>query len=323
MFSWTGVQCLETNYRSVPGRSSATSWRCLQPLAILFCCCFTTLVNCKHQSHKEDTLSGVKDNCLLYNPAKSLIQQFSQTTILLWVIWKVSGSVSFQEQTIKTGCISTSHFKLQEALMSQGNNFLFIYLQMPSCTRIQPVHLLSQKPCGSSQPELDVTACSCPGWLLPRGQPQCEEILTLHFRKLEMLLVELDLLHTHQPFFKCPSLVPVKNRHCPHWTSGLALHDHSLLFFLVLFPFEAMPSLNSVLGHRSQQDTLHHVYLGIRKPPPKSWPAQTHCSPTSAPSPCAWQSVSISSCDNSIGTRSWAAHLLQTKQLQLRQSPIE
>ncbi|XP_074394538.1 uncharacterized protein LOC141728618 [Zonotrichia albicollis] len=88
--------------------------------------------------------------------------------------------------------------------------------KMPSCTRIQPLHLLSQKPCGSSQPVLDVTACSCPGWLLARGQPQCEEILTLLFRELEMLHVGPDLLHTHQPFSKCPWLVPLKSRHCAH-----------------------------------------------------------------------------------------------------------
>lgn len=177
---------------------------------------FLTLVNCKHQSHREDTLSGWRTMAcyiILPNPWYSSSQQ---TTILLWVIWKVSGSVSFQEQTIKTGCISTSHFKLQEAFMSQGNNFLFICLQMPSRIRIQPVHLLSQKPCGSSQAVLDVTACSCPGWLLARGQPQCEEILTLLFRELEMLHVGLDLLHIHQPSSKCLWLVPVKSRHCAH-----------------------------------------------------------------------------------------------------------
>lgn len=100
--------------------------------------------------------------------------------------------------------------------MSQGNNFLFIYLQMPSRIRIQPVHLLSQKPCGSSQPVLDGTACSCPGWLLAQGQPQRDDILTWLFRELEMLHVRLALLCAHQPFSKRPTLVPVKSRRCFH-----------------------------------------------------------------------------------------------------------
>lgn len=117
--------------------------------------------------------------------------------------------------------------------MSQGNNFLFIYLQMPSRIRIQPVHLLSQKPCGSSQPVLDVTACSCPGWLLAQGQPQREDILTWLFRELEMLHVGLDLL---------TSLFP----NAQHWSLSkagaasirplgwpcMAIH----IFFLFYFP---------------------------------------------------------------------------------------
>lgn len=111
----------------------------------------------------------MKDNCLLYNPAKSLIQQFSVNNRLalshLESLWfsELPGA-----STITTGSISTSHFKLQEAPMSQGNHFLFIYFQMPSRVRIQPAFLRSQKPRGSSQLALDVTACSCLGRLLAR-----------------------------------------------------------------------------------------------------------------------------------------------------------
>lgn len=211
MFSWAGVECLETNNRSVPGRSSAASWRCLQALAILFYCCSSTIlsISLTKKTHYQRWRTPA---CYIILPTP-WYSSSEQTTVLLWVIWKVSGSVSFQEQTIKTGYISTSHFKLQEALMSQGNNFLFIYLQMPSRMRIQPVHLLSQKPCGSSQPVLDVTACSCPGWLLARGQPWCEQILTLLFRELEMLHEELDSTLT-SPF---PNA-----RHCSLSKAGCA-----------------------------------------------------------------------------------------------------
>lgn len=96
--------------------------------------------------------------------------------------------------------------------MSQGNNFLFIYLQMPSRIRIQPVHLLSQKPCGSSQPVLDVTACSCPGWLLAQGQPQCEDIRTWLFRELEMLHVGAGLALCSPAFFQTPDTGPCQKQ---------------------------------------------------------------------------------------------------------------
>lgn len=70
-------QCPETNNRSVPGRSSAAPRKCLQALAILFYCSSSKPVNCKHKSGGEGTLPAAKDNRVLYNPAKSLIQQFS------------------------------------------------------------------------------------------------------------------------------------------------------------------------------------------------------------------------------------------------------
>lgn len=76
------AQCPETNNRSVLGRSSAASWKRLQALAVLFYCSSSKLVNCKHQSRGEGTLPAAKDNCLLYNPAKSLIQQFSTNNCL-------------------------------------------------------------------------------------------------------------------------------------------------------------------------------------------------------------------------------------------------
>lgn len=42
----------------------------------MFYCSSSKPVNCEHKSGGEGTLPVVKDNCLLYNPAKSLIQQF-------------------------------------------------------------------------------------------------------------------------------------------------------------------------------------------------------------------------------------------------------
>lgn len=258
---------------------------------------------------------------ILPNPWYSSSQQ---TTILHWVIWKVSGSVSFQEQTIKTGCISTSHFKLQEALMSQGNNFLFICLQMPSCTRIQPVHQLSQKPCGSSQPVLDVTACSCPGWLAgmrattvwgnpcPALQRTGDATCATHKAGLAPCSPALFQMPTIGPPCQKQALCPLDLWAVPAWP----------FTFFSYFPLRQCQVLIQCWANRSQQDTLHCVYLGIMKSPTSelasSDPLLSHL--CSSP-PCLTDRISSS--DNSVGTRSWAAHLLQTKQLQLWQSPTE
>lgn len=200
--------------------------------------------------------------------------------------------------------------------MSQDNNFLFIFLQMPSCIRIQPMHLLSQKPCGSSQPVLDVTACSCPGRLLARGQPQVWGNPYPALQKTADATCGVGLAPHSPAFFQMPIAGPCqKQALCP---LGLALHGHS--HFFSYFPLRQCQVLIQcwVTDPSRTHDTVSVLELGSL--PPKSWPAQTHCSPTSAPPCCAWQTVRISSCDSSIGTRSWAAHLLQTKQLQLWQS---
>lgn len=100
--------------------------------------------------------------------------------------------------------------------------------------------------------------------------------------------------HHWSPLSKAGT-VPIRPLGCP----CMAIH----IFFLFYFPLRQCQVLIQCWANRSQQDTLHCVYLGIMKSPTSelasSDPLLSHL--CSSP-PCLTDRISSS--DNSVGTRS-------------------